>query len=234
MQSKINFNRALIISFLWHLLCFFTITIIIVPAGAMQKRLSDIYFLGSLLDKKSFKHDFRDLDTFSKKRQKSTAKVSLDEEQVIPVKRIGFGRERTLFLENSSEVTGIDSIIGTEKLFPDTVKRERAYSEPDRGFPEISGKAKDRLILFKPPFPDYKVALSAHHKDNVFISCSVELKLIISKEGTVKTADILQTSGYPDIDLIAVRYAKKWRFTPLKPDYPQNDQEGVVQIEFGI
>jgi len=233
MQFKINFNRALIISFLWHILCFFMVTIIIVPVGLMQKRLSDIYFLGSLLDKKSFKHEFIDLDAYSEKRRKSAAKLSLDDQRLIPVKRIGFGRERPLFLENSSETMNIDSIIGTEKLFPNTVKKERVYSKPDSGFPEISGKAKDRLVLFKPPFPDYKIALSARNKDNAFISSSVKLKLIITKDGTVKAADILQTSGYPDIDLITVRYVKKWRFIPLKPNQPQEDQEGIVQIEFG-
>jgi TonB family protein len=209
------------------------VTIIIVPVGVIQKKLSSIYFLGSLLDKKSFKHEFRDLDTFFKKRQKTTAKLFLDDQQVIPVKRIGFGRESGLFLENSSKITGIDSIIGTEKLFPDMVKKERVYSEPDSGFSEISGKAKNRIVLFKPPFPDYKVAVSARHKDDMLISCSVKLRLIITKDGTVKAADILQTSGYPDINLIAVRYVKKWKFIPLKPDQPQEDQEGVVQIEFG-
>ncbi len=233
MQFKINFNRALIMSFLWHLLCFFMVTIIIVPVGVMQKRLSGIYFLGSLLDKKFFKHEFRDLDTFSKNRRKATAGLFLDDQQVIPVKRIGFGRERGFFLENSSEIMGIDSIIGTEKLFPDMVKKERVYLEPDSSFSEISGKAKDRIVLFKPPFPDYKVTLSARHKDNILISCSVKLRLIITKDGTVKAADILQSSGYPDINLIAVRYVKKWKFIPLKPDQAQEDQEGIVQIEFG-
>lgn len=233
MQFKINFNRALIISFLWHLLCFFMVTIIIVPVGIMQKRLSGIYFLGSLLDKRSFKHEFKDLDTFSTTRQKGRVKLSLDDQQVVLIKRVGFNGERELFLESSSEIMGIDSIIGTEKLFPDMVEKEHVYSVSDSSLSEISGKAKSRLVLFKPPFPDYKAAASTHQKDNMPISYNVRLRLVITKDGTVKAADTLQTSGYPDIDLIAARYVKKWKFIPLKPNQLQEDQEGIVQIEFG-
>jgi len=209
------------------------ITIIIVPVGVMKKRLSDIYFLGSLLDKKSFKHEFKTLDTFFKGRRREGAQLSLNDEQILPVERINFSRGKDLFLKNSPEIIGTDSIIGTEKLFPDMIQKERVYSEPDSAASEISGEAKNRLVLFKPPFPDYRVAVSTHHKDSVPISYNVRLRLVIAKDGTVKTADTLQTSGYPDIDLIAIRYVKKWKFISLKPDQTQEDQEGIVQIAFG-
>jgi len=57
---------------------------------------------------------------------------------------------------------------------------------------------------------------------------------VITKDGTVKTADILETSGYPDLDLIAIRYVKQWKFIPLKPDQLQEDQEGIIQIKLGL
>jgi len=99
MQFKINFNRALVISFSWHLFCFLMFTIIIVPVGVMQKRLSDIYFLGSLLDKKSLKHASEGLDNFSNKDREGKMELSLDGQQAVLGNRIDFSRERELFLE---------------------------------------------------------------------------------------------------------------------------------------
>ena len=209
------------------------ITIIILPVGIIQKRLSDIYFLGSLLDKKYLEHDLKDLYTLFEGVKKGGVELPLDNQSILSDKRIDFRTKRDLFLENSSEFLVIDSIIGTEKIFPDMIKKEYVYSEPDNTYSEISGKAKDRIVLFKPPFPDYKVAVSAHYKDNMPISFNVKLRLVITENGTVSVADALETSGYPDIDLIAIRYVKKWKFIPLKPDQAQEDQEGMVQIRFG-
>ena len=209
------------------------VTIIVLPVGVMQKRLSDIYFLGSLLDKKSLKHDLKDLDALSEGAKKGGVELPLDNQPTLSDKRVDFRIKRDLFLENSSGFQGIDSIIGTEKIFPNMIKKEHVYSEPDNTYPEISGKAKDRLVLFKPPFPDYKSAVSAHYKDNIPISFNVRLRLVITEDGTVNAADALETSGYPDIDFIAIRYVKKWKFIPLKPDQAQEDQEGIVQIRFG-
>ena len=234
MQFKINFNRALVISFSWHLFCFLMFTIIIVPVGVMQKRLSDIYFLGSLLDKKSLKHASEGLDNFSNKDREGKMELSLDGQQAVLGNRIDFSRERELFLENTSGFSNIDSIIGTEKIYPDLMKKERVYAQPVEGFSEITGTAGDRLILFKPPLPDCRIALSAYQKDGAPISCNVRLALVITKDGTVKTADILETSGYPDLDLIAIRYVKQWKFIPLKPDQLQEDQEGIIQIKLGL
>ncbi len=233
MQFKINFNRALVISFSWHLLCFFMFTIIIVPVGVIQKRLSDIYFLGSLLDKKSLKHESEGLDAFSKIDRQGRRELSLDGYQAVAENNVDLIRGRGPALEDSARFSGIDSIIGTVKIYPDIMKKERVYTEPDVGSSEITGKAKDRLILFKPPLPDCKIALSSYHKDGAPISCNVRLRLVITKNGTVKIADTIETSGYPDIDLIAIRYVKKWKFIPLKPDQLQEDQEGIVRVELG-
>lgn len=211
------------------------VTIIIVPAGVMQKRLSDIYFLGSLLDKKSFKHEFRNIGNLpGGGEQRARAKPVLEGRPAFPVKRVNPGREKGASLKRLYGLDDIDSVIETEKLLPAQAEREYLYEGPGDRLLEISGGAKDRLVLFKPPLPDYKTAVSINQQDSILsTSYKVQLKLLITADGTVKSADILQTSGYPDIDLIAERYVKKWKFIPLKPDEPQNNQEGVVQIEFG-
>ncbi len=234
MQFKVNFSRALIMSLLWHLLCFFMFTIIIVPVGVIQKRLSDIYFLGSLLDKKSLQHESEGLDTFSQIDRQGRRELSLDGYKAVTEDRIDLIKGRGPALEDSAGFSGIDSIIGTVKIYPDIMKKERVYTEPDASSSEIIGKAKDRLILFKPLLPDCKIALSSYYKDGAPISCNVRLRLVITKDGTVKIADTIETSGYPDIDLIAIRYVKKWKFIPLKPDQLQEDQEGIVRIKLGL
>lgn len=232
MHFKITFNRALIISFLWHALCFFSVTVIIVPSGIMRKRLSDIYFLGSLLDRKSLSRAFKNIDAFTKNEHKYLAMPAFKTRLDSPPARMNTGKAVSIFPERLSESSGIDVIIKAQKLSPDISKKESSFTAFSAASDAASGGKKERLVVFKPPLPDYETAVSIRRENNAPVSCKVSLRLVIAPDGTVKTADTLQTSGYPEIDLIAQRYAKKWKFIPLQPNQPQKDEERITNIEF--
>jgi TonB family protein len=59
---------------------------------------------------------------------------------------------------------------------------------------------------------------------------SVKLKLTVDPKGDVTEVETLQTSGHPDVDLDAIRYAKKWKFQGLNPDRPEEDQQMVFLL----
>jgi len=221
MLLKINFNRALIISFLWHLFCIFAVTIIIVPVGVKARRLSDVSFLGSILDKESFK---RELGVSPSHGHRFDNEMFQLQKESLPEKSSRIKIEKDYFLDKDSGRESADYIIGMEKAHPKVID-EASYRE-------YAEQAVSRTILFKPPIPDYKAALSETQEGDLSTSYRVRVKVFISPDGTVKKADTLQTSGSPEIDLIATRYVKKWKFIALNPDRPQEDSEEIVLVEF--
>lgn len=231
MLFKITFNRALIISFLWHLFCFFAVTIIIVPVGIRQQRLSDISFIGSILDKDSFHREFRDWHTHSDASYSKLSRLSLPADEEISTKRLEVYADTDYLLKTKPYKVSIDEILEAEKKLPAGIKKKLPLESTDRGF-EIKGEARERTVLFRPPSPDYQGLISTPQKDIIGEYYKVRLKIIIAADGSVKTAEKLTSCGYPEIDLLAIRYVKKWSFAPLSPDKPQNDQEGILLLKF--
>lgn len=228
MLFRVNFNRALIISFLWHLLCFFMFTIIIVPSGTGQRRLSRISFLGSILDDSSFKREFK---VFGSGRQKRQDKVFLLSEKAAESQRRKINFDNDYFLRVKPYSSSIDELLVVEKKLP-VEKEENLAVGPKKEASGVEGDARGRAILFKPPLTGIKVFGSGElEKDTVAPYYKIKLELVIAADGNVKSVENLQTSGYPELDLAAIRYVKKWKFEPLSPDRPQYDQGGMVLLE---
>ena len=230
MLIKINFKKALLISLCWHLFCFFAFTIVIVPIGIGPKRLSDIYFLGSILDKNSFGSNSTELASrayVKHDRENSVFSVGKDSS----LKRIRVEKDKSYHLNQKDKSKLIGTIIDTDKKVINLDSKGTEF-QLKKEMPEISGQAKNRSVFFKPPLPDYESLMSNSNVDISDLSLKVKLKVVISSDGSVKSAESIETSGYPEIDLIAIRYLKKWRFSQLNPDSAGADEEGAVTIEF--
>lgn len=87
----------------------------------------------------------------------------------------------------------------------------------------IKGDAKDRIIMHK-PILDKAVTLPSDFNSDF----NVNIKFKISKEGFIKYAECVTSSGFSEIDQQAIRYVRKWQFVPASED----DQEGVVRVSF--
>ncbi len=230
MLIKINFKKALLISLSWHLFCFFAFTIVIVPIGIGPKRLSDIYFLGSILDKNSSDSSSTELASRSYiKHNRDNSIFSAGNGSSL--KRIRVEKDKSYHLNQKDKSKLIGTIIDTDKKVINLDSKETKF-QLKKEIPEISGQAKNRSVLFKPPLPDYESLMSNSNVDISDLSLKVKLKVVISKDGSVKSAESIETSGYPEIDLIAIRYLKKWQFSLLSPDSVGADEEGAVTIEF--
>ena len=230
MLIKINFKKALLISLCWHVFCFFAFTIVIVPIGIGPKRLSEIYFLGSILDNNSSDNSSTELASrsYMKHNRESSA---FSASKGSSLERIRVEKDKSYHVNQKDKSKPIGTIINTDKkvINLDSVETE---VKQKKQIPEISGQARNRSVIFKPPLPDYESLMSNSNVDISDLSLKVKLKVVISSEGSVKSAESIETSGYPEIDLIAIRHLKKWQFSPLNPDSVGADEEGAVTIEF--
>ena len=230
MLFNVNFNKALIISFIWHAFCFFAVVIVIVPIAIRQRGFSDISFLGPVLDEGSFEAKFEDSGPYSVSQRHIHNKFILSPKKAEGSDKIDLSYGRDHFLNEKPYKESIDEILEAEKELPQQIE-ERKISEQNEGpiaaakakdF-QMEGEAKDRALIFHPPSPDYEGFAN--------ISFNIKLKIIISADGNVKSVEILAISGEPEADLTAIRYVKKWKFAALSPDKPQKDQEGVLSLE---
>ncbi len=60
-------------------------------------------------------------------------------------------------------------------------------------------------------------------------SFRVKVKVQIGRDGNVKHAEPLTTTGYPQLDMMASKYAKGWIFEP-KEDVNVPDEWQVVEV----
>src|SRR3990167_5021874 len=86
---RLTFKRALIISFLWHIFCFFAVIIVISPVGMKEERFSKINFIGPILDKDIFGYHSQQ-DTFNREVAKKMTEHSAMAERA----SVSFAEER--------------------------------------------------------------------------------------------------------------------------------------------
>jgi len=204
-------------------------TVVIVPIGVRQKGFSDISFLGSVLDKESFWHELETLKMSSVLDQKGLGAPILLHKDALTTEPIKAPFHKSTRLDESHYKPNASEVIKKKKEFL-VVSGDKDLAREEAGLSIIEGRAKERSIIFRPSPPDYKevIVLSQETAGAHF---KVKLRIIISPDGSVKAVDNLETSGRPEIDLIAARYLKKWKFSSLSPDKPQEDQEGIISLE---
>ena len=228
---------AIIVSVVWHLFWLFGITIVDNRYGAVEKTEAKISFLGPLLDKTFFemmivrqqshyaelKKDFYIPNTFSTKE--------------LRLKRPEKGPSRQMHAINiNKEVRrSIREIISGMKARPfyDFTPYEEMPKVSERSY-EIAGPAQGRALVFVPAKPLVeKMAESGKVGREKF---TTEVRFFVSSDGKVVMAEPMVSCGYPDVDIIAVRFVKNWVFSPaLGADEPINDRSvwGQVKITLG-
>lgn len=104
-----------------------------------------------------------------------------------------------------------------------------APKRPSRSLFQITGPLANRQVLVQkvPVYPAWAQAKG--------IVASVALEFIVTPEGNVLADNILvkRTSGYPELDDLAVEALKQWKFAPLGLDSNQN-QAGVIVFNYAL
>lgn len=90
---------------------------------------------------------------------------------------------------------------------------------------EISGPGGTRTIISK-VLPDYP--LWAEQKG---IEANVRIKIWVNRNGFVSSTEVIETSGYRQLDIIAEQALKKWRFASINQDM---DVWAIVTLKFRL
>ena len=120
--------------------------------------------------------------------------------------------------------------ISNKRLPPSTYQsglwKETLQSKPSPGNGQIDGPVKERTVLYRPSLPVLPDWLKEEK-----LRLNIEIKFWVSPDGLVEHAEPLISCGYPEIDLLMVRYLDKWRFQPLAGDLDgEQGQWGVARL----
>jgi len=83
----------------------------------------------------------------------------------------------------------------------------------------IMGEDRSRGILYRPPAPVIMPGLYGDEK-----IYRLRVTALVDKEGNVSKAEVLTTTGYPRLDMIASKYVMGWIFEP-KERYEASGEE---------
>jgi TonB family protein len=178
---------------------------------------------------------------------KSTAEI-LNEGPVVPVINIegdgsgdgdliGSSSNRIITGGPSNGVITLDKDMGVSIQEPELdigADREALAVAPvssassDRPQVEIGGDIANRPIVHKrlPNYPAWALKQG--------LSGTAKLQFWVTPDGHVRTEKVivLQTTGYSNLDDVAINALKSWKFAPLAANVRQEDQSGTLVIRF--
>ncbi|MDP2921611.1 MAG: TonB family protein [Candidatus Omnitrophota bacterium] len=202
-----NLNIAILISIAWHFVFMFSVKPVF-PSGRIAGHSTSISFLGDILES-----------------------ITPESEKPFVSRRIMLDNRAEGFKEDGP---GFMNIRTDKREFAYSLDDDRTLGNPNASRKKepvrvkfsdffIKGEAKDRIIVYKPDL-DKPVMMPSDFNSDL----SLDVKFKISREGFVKYAECATSSGFPEIDQLAVRHVRKWFFVPSIKD----DQEGTARISF--
>jgi TonB family protein len=224
------FNFMFSVSLIWHVFWMSALRITI-PENLKLVETTKVSFLGPILDKTA-------LDVFMESRPKiMDTGYRISKMSVAEVASLEPPSVESKYYTGIVSVKSADTFkISLRRLLSGTKKTPNYYPEvsqktdgrdnfaKEQNIP-IEGPAGKRALLYRPEFPELPSLVDAGGE-----SFSVRIKFSVLPGGKVAKAQPVASSGYPDIDLLGIRYVNKWEFEP-KPGAGQEDW-GVVDIEF--
>jgi len=228
-RNKI-FNRALLFSSLWHLFWIFAVIIVVTPTVQPSTIYQEVGFLGPILEKTAFDfmlegivpqaetlyaRDVAFIDNVYLKPKGPKRKVL---KEVIPkIKKENFSFVLEKYLKGSKEIP----IYVSEKI-----KMMYASQKPNGSLSQIDGPAGKRDIVFKPG--PLRVLPGLYGDSDEY---TVKLKFFVSNKGIVRDIEPVISSGYPEVDMKAVKFLKNWRFSSLSAAKRDKLDWGAVTIK---
>jgi protein TonB len=95
--------------------------------------------------------------------------------------------------------------------------------------PSIAGAADPPSPFPSNPSPGYPAAAIRERRQG-----RVVVRMLVSAEGKVTSAEIQKSSGWPDVDAAALATAKSWKFTPARRDGQPVPHEYIKPWNFRI
>jgi len=224
------FNLSILFSSAWHLFWIFFIGIIITPDAQPGNLYQEVNFLGPILEKTTFDlmvesvtphaetlyaKNFLFLDTVYLKPKGPERKVLKEFMPDVMRDRFTFSLRR--FIKDTKEIP---------LYFAEDVKMSYRDTGDKAPLAPLEGPAGKREIIFKPA--PLSVPRSLYGASEEYI---VKLKFFVSEKGVVHDIEPVVSSGYPEIDLKAIRFLTKWRFSPLNLAENEGFAWGIVRVK---
>jgi hypothetical protein len=230
MRFHIGLSRALAISLLWHLMCFLGIVIVIVPAGTGQKRLAEVYFLGSLLDKNVFGSETAQAEGFSITERRPVVDSIILGGSLKYIDPKSYSNRNTRMLKKPYHGVVNPVEIKTEKISADISVNEGARAL-SISISQIQGAAYLNKPKFIPILRNNLLPANVSETGPTPAFYNMELLAIVDSSGGVREAELVGSSGSPYVDRIIEDYVKKWLFEPSDANNIQQDESIRVYLE---
>jgi len=207
------FNLSVLFSGAWHLFWVCVIGIVITPTVQPSNLYQEINFLGPILEKTAF-----DMMTEGRKPLAETvyarSALFIDNVYLKPA-----GPKRKVLKTTISETVRdkltlilLDDIKGAKETpshYEEDIRMFYRGMRPATESPPIEGPAAERKIIFKPD--RLLISPGIYGDDEEYV---VKIRFLVSHNGIVYNAEPVVSSGYPEVDLQAMSFLKKWRFNP--------------------
>ncbi len=222
------FNLSIVFSTIWHLFWICAICIVVTPSVQPTNVHQEIGFLGPILEKTAF--DFLTEDV---KPQAETlyASSTLFHDKVY-LRPEGPGRKvrKELLPEALPEgfVFFLREYLRDTREIPPYLAHTTGvirHSPGDKKAPELKGPAAERGIIFKPDFHAVPAGLYGDSEEYV-----VKLKFFVSGKGLVYDVAPVVSSGFPEIDMEATKFLKRWRFSPPAAEKKSEPDWGIATV----
>ena len=219
------FNIALLISLTWHLMCMFTVNIIISPGKYRTRELTSVSFLGPILEKTAL-----DIILANKPIGITTRyQRNLKDEYIFPEEKKPFPENSvkdhiTARVEDKMNMA-FAKVSEEEKEVPEIATKATGRGTYFKNSEQVSGAASIREVLYKPIRPKLPAWIIARSP------FKMELEFIVSPQGEVKKIVPVVSSGDAEIDLLGIRYLRNWRFVPLL-QASSKEQNGRIKLIF--
>ena len=222
-----SFAWALAISLLWHFFWFFSITITVSPKKLSPRARPRIVSLGPVLDDAIFRALVQNKPQLSQTFYRHLSDYpALEDLKVRTIERHASGDVVSLPF-GKRFINSLRGIIGGDKAEPayEFISRlTSGYSEEVAG---LEGEVRSRQLLSRPAEPDFPAGLDPSLRDS-----ETEIRFSVEPSGAVSSTAVAVSSGSPEIDLVWLRYLRKWRFAPLDSRRAAHDQTGRMRFRF--
>lgn len=212
-----------VISLVWHLFWFFSVTITVGPSDSPRRRVSRTVSLGAVLDDTIFKTliESRPQVTEAFYRQLSDFAPSPSEVEIPRLERslsgdvvsVPFGKKF---------ITTLKEFMDGDKPSPD-FDMSGASGAYFGDAESLEGDVRRRGIISRPPRPRFPADL-----DSSLRGSETVIGFSVDPLGAVLGADTLVSSGNDAIDALWLDYVRGFRFTSL----PEAVQKGRARLRF--
>ncbi len=226
-----NLRIALAISIGIHITAISAVSIVTPEGIGRVKPYTRVDFLGPILNKTVFDLMIENVSpmiqtTYKRSFGDTTAEGRL--RIVVPRTEVTV-QEFPRHLEDNMDTDLLDFFSGYKQV-PDPLmdfaqEEELSPVKWGRWGDETVEETAERRVVYRPDPPSIMRGL--YGAKNVF---TLKVRVLVSTGGGVRKAEPLTTTGYPQLDIIATKYASSWIFAPAE-DKVVGEEWREVEIE---